>query len=142
MARRVLILAVWVVACDAPVIEVEPPLFVFNSYPANGATLAPGSLGELSYTFSEDLGGSESVVANVAPLLSLDNEEEPIPLVREDRGNLSYDPETYTLTVTLEPDVRSELTAGRYVATIRSELRAASGHLLPQDFVVRFELRE
>ncbi len=139
MAARALIFAI-LCGCGDLSLEVDPPLFVFNSYPANGATVAQGDLGALSFTFSEDLGAPDEAVARAGGLVDLTGRDGSFEVVREDRANVAYDPETYTLTVTLEEGVRAALVPGGYAVTVRRELRAASGRPLPRDFTAQFQV--
>ena len=133
MARFIVIAMVCGLGCaDAPVIEVETPLFVFNSYPANGATLAVGDLGELSFTFSEDLGAPADVEAATASLVVLESRTGALIL-----GPPRYDPESFTLSLTVDA---AGLTPGGHVATLDRALTGASGRGLPTDFVVQFQL--
>lgn len=136
MARG-LVIAAWVLAgcADAPVLEVPAPLFVFNSYPASGATLAVGDLGELSFTFSEDLGPREDVEAAVAGLVGLEDRSGPIDL-----GAPRYDPGAFTLTLALDDATRARLAPGGYLATVQRAVTSADGRSLATDFVVQFQL--
>ena len=62
MARRILmaVAATLLAGCvEAPTLAVDTPLLVFNTYPANGATLDRADLGELAITFSADIGPAE-----------------------------------------------------------------------------------
>jgi len=129
-----LITALLLGCADAPVLEVPAPLFVFNSYPANGATLAVEDLGELSFTFSEDLGDRADVEEAAASLITLVDRRGAVSL-----GSPAYDAETFTLSLPVADD---GLGRGGYVATVDASLTAHSGRSLPTDFIVQFQLAE
>ncbi len=134
MARAIVMVVLLAWGCtDAPVLEVQTPLFVFNSYPASGATLAVGDLGELSFTFSEDLGEARDVEAATAALLTLENRDGPLEL-----GPPSYDADTFTLSF----PVTASLMPGGHVATLEQSLTSSAGRSLPTDFVVQFQLAQ
>ncbi len=128
-------------ACaDSPQLVVEAPLLVFNSYPANGATLALGDLESLSVTFAEDVGDVVHVRERLAPLIDLADQRGGIRILREDGTNIRYVPEHFTLIIELEPELRAALEPGRYELTVRREVQTQAGRGLPADFVVRFDL--
>lgn len=143
MARPLLMLLAAAVLLGAgcaepPELVVETPLFVFNTYPANGATVAHADLREVAVTFSADLGDADAVRADLHRHLELAGEGGPVPLLRSDRTNVAYDDETFTLRVLLDAEVRRALEAGPYTLTFRAGLEAADGRILPVDYVARF----
>ncbi len=138
MARGVLM--IWVAALglagcvEAPVLVVETPLLVFNTYPANGATLDRADLGEVAITFSADVGPAEAVVDHVV----LRGADGVLPLLRDDGANVGYDADTFTLRVALDAQAQDALAAGTYDLTVTRGLEAVDGRRLPTDYVVRF----
>lgn len=142
MARRLLIAAALLCACEPPELVVDPPLLVFNSYPANGATIARSDLGEVAFTFSADLGDAERARENASRLISFADPDGPIAIVRPDRTNIAYDEDTFTLRILIDPEVRQALVADTHELTIRGGFPADDGRVLPTAFVVRFRVVE
>ncbi len=141
MARALLIIALGVLApgcVDAPILQVDAPLLVFNTYPANGATIARGDLGELAVTFSADLGPEAQARDQANDRLTLAGARGPLPVVRGDAGNVAYDQDTFTLRVVLDPEVLAQLTPGRWTLTVGRGFEAADGRPLPTDYAARF----
>jgi len=124
----------------APQLEItQLPLMIFNTYPANGATLARSDLGELALTFTEDLGPAELARAQ-ARHLRLSDSEGGIRILREDLGNVSYDDETYTLRVELDPEVQGALLPDLYSLQVEQGLQTSDGQSLPLSYELRFRL--
>jgi hypothetical protein len=133
------ILAIGATACaDAPELAVDTPLFVFDTYPANGATIAASDLREVAVTFSSDLGPADDVRADLDRHLELDAPSGPLAVLRPDRTNVAYDDEHFTLRVLLDPEVRARLAPGPYTLVVREGLEAADGRVLPVDYAARF----
>lgn len=140
---RALLMAAWLgvaLGCaEAPTLYVEAPLLVFESYPAHGATVARGDLGELAVIFTDDLGSPEEARAQAA-FLSLADGQGRVAFVRPDRTNVAYEPDGHLLRVELDPEVQQGLRAGTWTFTVGRELTSADGRPLPHDYVVRFTL--
>jgi len=141
MARALLAFGLLLLGgCQPPELDVQPPLLVFNSYPANGATVARTDLGEVAFTFSADLGEAERARENASRLISLADTEGPIAFVRPDRTNVAYDPDTFTLRILIDPEVRRALLADTHELTIRAGFPADDGRVLPTSYVIRFHV--
>jgi hypothetical protein len=123
---------------DVPELSVDTPLFVFNAYPASGATIARTDLRELAVTFSDDLGEAFIVREETGDFLELVGPEGALPVVRTDRTNIAYDDETYTLRVLLDPEVRTEIGPGAWKLLVRGGLESSEGRVLPVDYEARF----
>lgn len=142
MARLVLILTIALAGgcTEPPEIAIETPLFVFNTYPANGATIAWSDLREVAITFSADLGDPAEVRGAATGIFELFDEEGPLPLVRTDRTNVAYDDEHFTLRVLIDPELRDGFEAGTYRLVVRGGLESDEGRVLPTDYEARFVL--
>jgi hypothetical protein len=148
MARSVLtqvlmalLLASGLTGCaDAPMVEVSAPLLVFNSYPANGATVDARDLTELAWTFSVDLGEADHARRQAAQHASLFGPDGLIELVRPDATNVAYEPGTLTIRVVLDQTIRAALPAGRYDLVLAAGVQTEGGLGMPTDFTVRFRL--
>jgi hypothetical protein len=125
---------------DTPVFEVDAPLLVFNTYPANGATIARSDLGELAVTFSAGLGTPEEARAQAAEQLVFTDEAtgRSLAFIRGDGTNVAYDADDFTLRVVLDDEARRAVDTGAYVLTVGREFRAEDGRKLPTDYIVRF----
>lgn len=128
-------------ACnEAPALVVDAPLFVFNTYPGNGVTLARDDLGEIAVTFSADLGEPDEVRAVIADFVLFEDETGPIRLVKPDAINVAWDTDEWTLRFVIDENIRETLGEGRYRLTIYAGLTAADGRVLPTDHLVRFRV--
>ena len=125
---------------DAPALEVDAPLFVMNTYPANGASVAHDDLGQLAVTFSADLGPADDVRAQVPTFISLTFEGTSMELMRPNLLNVAYDEAMYTLRVEIPHAQREGFPGGLYEFSVRAGLAAADGRALPVDHVVQFRL--
>ncbi len=132
----------WAGCADVPALEVDTPLFVFNAYPASGATIAHADLREVAVTFSDDLGEAFVVREESGDFLELVGPEGALPVVRTDRTNVAYDDETYTLRVLLDPEVRTAIGPGPWRLLVRGGLESSEGRVLPVDYEARFVVAE
>lgn len=125
---------------DTPVFEVDAPLLVFNTYPANGATIARSDLGELAVTFSASLGTAEEARAQAALQLVFSDEASgrSLSIIRGDGTNVAYDVDDFTLRVVLDDEARRAVDTGAYTLTVGRDFRAEDGRKLPTDYIVRF----
>lgn len=138
---RALALALVLFGCEAPAFEVQAPLFVFNTYPANGAQVARVDLDEFLIVFSADLGTAEDVRGSIDTWLHLTDEEGELALVREDETNVTYDPETFTVRVLVDGPLKEGMGDGIYTLTVDPGVLSVDGVRMPQPFTVRFRLR-
>ncbi|MFN3197613.1 MAG: hypothetical protein ACE366_04185 [Bradymonadia bacterium] len=129
-------------ACDAPDFEVQAPLFVFNTYPANGSTVSRIDLDEFLIVFSRDLGTAEDVRDSIETWLRLSDEESELVLIRPDQTNVSYDAEFYTVRVLVDGPLKSGMAGGLYTLTVDPGLESVDGIRMPQPFSVRFRLAD
>lgn len=122
-----------------PVIEVEAPLMVFNTYPANGARVQAEDLLELSVAFSTDLGAEEPARAMLAAHLVVRGPDGArLSWVQPEATNLAYDATRYTARVLLDGPLRAALSPGLHTVTLDRDLATTEGWALPNDFVLRF----
>jgi len=122
-----------------PVIEVEAPLLVFNTYPANGARVLAEDLIELSLVFSTDLGEEEDARAMLAAhLVVRDPDGALLDWVQPEATNLAYDATRYTARLLLDGAQRAALSPGLHTVTLDRALATAEGWALPTDYVLRF----
>lgn len=144
MARGLLISLALVFAgwgcADAPQAVVEPPLFVFSSYPASGATMWRSDLTEVAFTLSMDLGSPEHGRTIGARAFRLEGPEGQLAVIEEGLINVAYDPDAQLLRVVIASDVREGLPLGRYTATLSAGLVTEAGVAMPIDFATRFRL--
>jgi hypothetical protein len=127
---------------EAPELAVDTPLFVFNAYPASGATIARADLRELAVTFSDDLGEAFIVREETGDFLELVGPEGALAVVRTDRTNIAYDDETFTLRVLLDREVRAAIAPGAWRLLVRGGLESSEGRVLPVDYEARFVVAE
>ncbi len=124
---------------EAPILVVDVPLLVTNTYPANGATLARSDLGELAISFSADLGEPTDARALARDYLEFGPEGgDPLPFVRADLTNVAYDARSFTLRILLDDSVRRKVDAGPHVLRVGEGLEAADGRPLPAALEFRF----
>lgn len=127
-------------ACESPEFSAEGPLFVFNSYPANGVSVVRDDLTTLSVTFSDDVGPAPEVRGQVPDWFRLEDEVGGIEIVASEGTNVAYDPETFTLEVRLSEALTRGMSDGVYVLTVDRRWESTDGRRMPQDYVIRFRV--
>lgn len=123
--------------------NVDAPLFLYSTYPANGTTVSTEALTEIDLTFSEDLGGMGFIQRWAKDLVVLESPEGlSIELVHDDFSNVDYNRDTFTLTIFLDALQQATLPKGNYTLRVLRSFATDEGVQLPADYTVRFILSE